>query len=104
MYNNVSIYSRLWLSILIFTILLEPIIWFMSKLISMVYFITLARGWPALMQCWENIEINLPVHDSKQLNWHFHRKIKLYSIGITIILFGNEILLSIKNDCHRLLF
>lgn len=66
----------------------DPLIWSLSKILVMLYFLWLAKEWPALMTEWERIERQLPVYDEQKKNYSFVNKIKMYTIFITLGLVG----------------
>lgn len=69
----------------------EPIIWFLSKLVILMYFTNLASKWPDLMQYWQNIEKNVPAYNGNgKRNRKFYREITFYTVTISTVTFGTK--------------
>lgn len=68
----------------------EPTIWFLSKLVILVYFVNLARKWPNLMQHWQNVEKNVPAYSGVdgRKNRKFYKQITFYTVTISVLIFG----------------
>lgn len=75
----------------------EPIIWFLSKLVILIYFINLARKWPNLMRYWQKIEKNVPAYSGVKRNWIFYNEIKFYTVTISVLIFGSVAMENIFN-------
>lgn len=82
----------------------EPIIWFLSKLVILIYFINLARKWPDLMQYWQNIEKNVPAYSGVKRNWMFYNEIKFYTVTISVLIFGRVAMANIFSTFNLMLF
>ena len=76
--------------ILLYSLIPEPIIWFASKLVIIIYFMNLASKWPDLMQYWYQIEKNVPAYNTKKRNRIFCNEIKFYTVTISVLIFGKE--------------
>lgn len=62
----------------------DPIVWFSTKFMVLLYFLWLAKKWPALMIEWDRIEQSLPTYIEKSKNSAFFNRIKFYTIMITL--------------------
>lgn len=73
------------------TSFIEPLIWFGSKFVIILYFIWMAKRWPKLMNYWERVERHLPRHESHRKNFLFFKEIRFHTIAISVTLLGESL-------------
>lgn len=62
-----------------------PVVFYVSSCIARVFFLSLAKKWPSLMQQWQDVEDKLPPFESHKDKAMLAFKIKMVSIVVMLL-------------------